>query len=253
MIRNDKVINTSQRRLSLLWRIMVLFGTTLVARRQNRLFEWIFSLLITWKYLTHCGLVMPNTDIDLGWGLLSQFSPFRYFPNFSEWWKQWLPEWYQVHIWQVSPQLCCGDTWQIWTSLKVSNIYFCKIKIFRNGEINERSFSNPHPWFNIDPDNGLLHFALLKLLSVKIKCCSNWVDKDITASETLLTHCGLATPYGDIDLGQHWTLLPDDTEPLREPMFTVRNPLLLCPLVLAQDGGTRLRQKCLHRDFSATV
>ena len=35
--------------------------------------------------------------------------------------------------------------------------------------------------------------------------------------------------------------------------FTVRNPLLLCPLVLAQDGGTRSGQKCLHRDFSATV
>ena len=33
----------------------------------------------------------------------------------------------------------------------------------------------------------------------------------------------------------------------------MRNPLLLCPLVLAQDGGTRSRQKCLHRDFSATV
>ena len=35
--------------------------------------------------------------------------------------------------------------------------------------------------------------------------------------------------------------------------ITVRNPLLLCPLVLAQDGGTRSRQKCLHRDFSVTV
>ena len=33
----------------------------------------------------------------------------------------------------------------------------------------------------------------------------------------------------------------------------MRNPLLLCPLVLAQDGGTHSRQKCLHRDFSATV
>ena len=40
-----------------------------------------------------------------GWGLLSQFSPFRFFPCFSEWSKQWLPVWYQVHIWQVSPQL----------------------------------------------------------------------------------------------------------------------------------------------------
>ena len=37
------------------------------------------------------------------------------------------------------------------------------------------------------------------------------------------------------------------------PSDTVRNPLLLCPLVLAQDGGTRSGQKCLHRDFSATV
>ena len=81
----------------------------------------------------------------LGWRLLSQFSPFRYFPNYSEWYKQWLPEWYQVYIWQVSPQLSCGDTWQIWTWLKVSNLYFCKIKISRNGEINERSFRNPHP------------------------------------------------------------------------------------------------------------
>ena len=85
-------------------------------------------------------------SFDLGLGLLSQFSPFRYFPNFSEWWKQWLPEWYHVHIWQVSPQLSCGDTWQIWTWLKVSNLYFCKIKISRDGEINERSLSNPHPW-----------------------------------------------------------------------------------------------------------
>ena len=33
----------------------------------------------------------------------------------------------------------------------------------------------------------------------------------------------------------------------------MRNPLLLCPLALAQDGGTRSRQKCLHRDFSANV
>ena len=35
--------------------------------------------------------------------------------------------------------------------------------------------------------------------------------------------------------------------------LTVRNPLLSCPLVLVQDGGTRSRQKCLHRDFSAPV
>ena len=28
---------------------------------------------------------------------------------------------------------------------KESNIYFCQIKNFTYGEINERSFSNPHP------------------------------------------------------------------------------------------------------------
>ena len=106
-------------------------------------------LLVRRSFVLLLSTQMPYKEApvnELRWGLLSQFSPFRYFPNFSECWKQLLPEWYQVHIWQVSPQLSCGDTWQIWTSLKVSNIYFCKIKIFRNGEINERSFSNPHPW-----------------------------------------------------------------------------------------------------------
>ena len=64
----------------------------------------------------------------LGLGLVSQFSPFRYFPNFSKWSKQQLLVWYQVHIWQVSPQLSCRDTRQIWTWLKVSDLYFCYIK-----------------------------------------------------------------------------------------------------------------------------
>ena len=81
-----------------------------------------------------------------GVGVTKPIFPFRYFPNFSEWWKQWLPEWYQVCIWQVSLQMSCRDTWQIWTWLKVSNLYFCKIKISSNREINKRSFSNPHPW-----------------------------------------------------------------------------------------------------------
>ena len=90
-----------------------------------------FCLSLNW--LNHQDLVRKwnatwQTSIPcrvLGWGLLSQFSPFRYFPIFSEWSKQWLPVWYQVHIWQVSPQLSCGDTWQIWTWLKLSDLYFC--------------------------------------------------------------------------------------------------------------------------------
>ena len=41
---------------------------------------------------------------------------------------------------------------QLWWHLsdmmwfKESNRYFCKIENFAYGEINERSFSNPHPW-----------------------------------------------------------------------------------------------------------
>ena len=81
-----------------------------------------------------------------GWGLLNQFSPFRYFPHFPLLSKQTLAIEYHVYIWQVSPQLSCGDTCQIWMWFRESNRYFCKIKNFAYGEISERSFSNHHPW-----------------------------------------------------------------------------------------------------------
>ena len=53
---------------------------------------------------------------------------------------------YHVHIWQVSLQLSCGDTCQIWMTFKEYNRYFCQIENFAYGEIDERNFSNPHPW-----------------------------------------------------------------------------------------------------------
>ena len=80
-----------------------------------------------------------------GWGLLSQFSPFRYFPYFPLLSKQTLAIEYHVYIWQVLPQLSCGDTCQIWMWFRESNRYFCNIEYFAYGEISERSFSNPHP------------------------------------------------------------------------------------------------------------
>ena len=80
-----------------------------------------------------------------GWGLQSQFPPFRYYPNFSASPKYMLAIVYHVHIWQVLPQLSCGDTCQIWMWCKQSNRYFDRIETFAYGEINERSFSNPHP------------------------------------------------------------------------------------------------------------
>ena len=83
--------------------------------------------------------------LQQGWGLLRQFPPFRYFPNFSALLEHTLDIEYCVYIWQVSPQLSYGDTCQIWMWFKESNSYFCKIENFAYGEINERSFSNPHP------------------------------------------------------------------------------------------------------------
>ena len=84
----------------------------------------------------------------LGWGLLSQFSPLRYFPYFPLLSKQTLAIEYHVYIWQVSPQLSCGDTRPIWMWFRESNRYFCKIENFAYWEISERSFSNPHPWIS---------------------------------------------------------------------------------------------------------
>ena len=81
----------------------------------------------------------------LGWGLLCQFSPFRYFPHFPLLSKQTLAIEYHVYIWQVSPQLSCSNTYQIWMWFRESNRFFCKIVIVAYGEISEWSLSNPHP------------------------------------------------------------------------------------------------------------
>ena len=86
-----------------------------------------------------CGITLQ------GWGSLSQFPPFRYFLIFLALSEHTLAIEYHVYIWQVSPQLSCGGTCQIYKWFKESKGYFCQIKNFACGEINERSFSNPHP------------------------------------------------------------------------------------------------------------
>ena len=90
-------------------------------------------------------MITRDAGVIMGWGLLSQFPLFCYFPNFSELSKYWLPMEYHVHIWQMSLQLSCGDICQIWMWFGESNMYFCSIENFANREINEQSFSNPHP------------------------------------------------------------------------------------------------------------
>ena len=110
---------------------------------------WFCNGLLTDYSTTHdvtrCVLLAPCADTDLGWGLLSRFAPFRYFPNFSTSPKYVLAIEYHIHNWQVLPQLSCGDTYQIWIWFKEYNRCLCKIENFTYGEINERSFSNPHP------------------------------------------------------------------------------------------------------------
>ena len=81
-------------------------------------------------------------NVIQGWGLLNQFPQFR---NFSVSPKYMLAIEYHVHIRQVSPQMSCGDTCQIRIWCKKSNRYFGRIENFADGEINEWSFSNPHP------------------------------------------------------------------------------------------------------------
>ena len=101
-----------------------------------------------WNCLLSC--VKNVSDIcnwcltDQGWGLLSQFPPFRYFPIFSALSNHTLAIAYHVYIWQVAPQPSCGDTCQIWMWFEESNMCFSQVENFAYGEINERSFSNSH-------------------------------------------------------------------------------------------------------------
>ena len=121
---------------------------------------------------------------QLGWGLLRQFSPFRYFPHFPLFSKEMLAIEYHVYIWQVSPQLSCGDTCQTWMWFRESNRYFCKIENFAYGEISERSFSNPHPWAashgvsrsDMLPSRGPFHWNGLILIPIWI---SNYIHSKV--------------------------------------------------------------------------
>ena len=97
-----------------------------------------------------------KNDTAPGWGLLNQFPPFRYFPNFSSLLKHNLAVKHCVTVWQVSPQLSCGDTCQIGMWFDEYNTCFCNIENFAYGEINERRFSNHHPRMALGKTNVIL-------------------------------------------------------------------------------------------------
>ena len=86
-----------------------------------------FGICVLFSYLcylffkhtvSHSGtqgcIISPDLLCFLGWRLLRQFPQFRYFANVSASPEYILAIVYHVHIWQVSPQLGCGDTCQIW-------------------------------------------------------------------------------------------------------------------------------------------
>ena len=112
-------------------------------------------------------------------GITKPISPFSYFPNFSTSPKYMLAIEYHVHIWQVSPQLSCSDTCQIWMRLKERNRYFCQIENFAYGEIDKQSFSNPHPWTQwvyhteTDRSSGWLPWSSLEMLKLAFNISSD--------------------------------------------------------------------------------
>ena len=53
--------------------------------------------------------------------LRSLISPLAKFSILSKYLLDYL---HHIHIWQVSPQLSCGNTCQIWTWYTIANMYF---------------------------------------------------------------------------------------------------------------------------------
>ena len=99
---------------------MHFFRNNVVLQRHSviQLIQWLHDRMSMHKLLLMPASTPQNLSIGQGWGLLSQFPPFPYFPNFSEPPKHMLAIEYHVYIWQVSLQLSCGDTCQIWMWLK---------------------------------------------------------------------------------------------------------------------------------------
>ena len=98
---------------------------TMTILRQSSTYQtflWRLIISISNKMTTSCfEFTKPSPFCDasktwwsvlLGWELLKQFPPFRYFLIFSALSKHKLAVEYYIYIWQVSPQLRCGDTCQ---------------------------------------------------------------------------------------------------------------------------------------------
>ena len=109
-----------------------------------------------WRLLADCYHPMLLVYVSTPWGTLIMFwyqsgmgvakptSSLSLFSQFFTFIKL-------VVIYGISR---CGDICQMWMWFDESNIYFCKIDNFANGESNERSFSTP----TADPVSRWLQF-----------------------------------------------------------------------------------------------
>ena len=57
--------------------------------------------------------------------------------------------------------------------LKESDRYLCKIENFAYGEINERNFSNPHPWYWI-VDEPLPEVMIIQSFAYALSGLNMW-------------------------------------------------------------------------------
>ena len=71
--------------------------------------------------------VFFNSSV-LGWGLLKLCSSISPSAKVSIWQKYLLHSLNLIHVWQVSLQLSCGDTCQIWMWYSIANMYFCDVE-----------------------------------------------------------------------------------------------------------------------------
>ena len=118
---------------------------------------------ISWHIETWWYIHVRMEIIGFGGGVTKSISSVLLFFHIP---KQTSAIEYHVYIWHVSPQLSCSGTCQICVWFKESDRYFCKIKNFAYGEINERTFSNP------TPGNRLLPPKHQSITSVKTKWLS---------------------------------------------------------------------------------
>ena len=99
-----------------------------------------------WQPLTRCPNSMPMSQSHPGVGVIEPISSVPLFSEFFSIIKTHVTYW-------ISRLYLTGDAAaQLWWHLSKINViwinkrYFCKNENFAYGEINERSFSNPHPW-----------------------------------------------------------------------------------------------------------